>query len=33
MEYEDSSLCSAQPATGIYPEPDKSNHYSYIPFL
>jgi len=27
MESEDSSLCPAQPATGIYPKPDKSSHY------
>ena len=27
MESEDSSLCPAQPATGNYPEPDKSSHY------
>jgi hypothetical protein len=33
MEPKGSFLCSQEPATGPYPEPDKSSKYNFILFL
>jgi hypothetical protein len=32
MEPESSLLCSQEPSTGPYPEPDQSSEYQPIPF-